>query len=180
MRGASWAYVLILILVLERGVELLLSRRNESWIRMRGGREYGSGSTRVLFLFHGLWFAAFALEVRLRGAEPVVGPLWIALFVVALQAGRYWCISSLGRFWNTKVLVLPGAEMVRRGPYRWLRHPNYAVVAMEIALYPALFGCWLTSAFFGVANLFILRMRISREEAALADAVQPVPSHGMR
>lgn len=89
------------------------------------------------------------------------------IFAIA-QVLRIWALSSLGRFWNTKILILPGAEKVKKGPYRWLPHPNYIVVALEIAALPLVFGAWRTALFFSIANaLLLLLVRIPAEEKAL-------------
>jgi len=155
------------LLCAERLVELAIARRNEGWIRGAGGVEHGARLTRWIVAFHAAWFAAFILEAGLRGAAPVLGVVPPLVCFGLLQALRYWCIASLGPFWNTKVLVLPGAPPVRRGPYRWLRHPNYLVVLVEIALYPALFGCWVTALVFGLVNAVLLQRRVAQEDAAL-------------
>ncbi len=168
MNAQAWLFSFLLFLGIERCVELVISRRNEAWIRARGGMEYGQAHTRALFTFHFLWFVSFVLEASFNKASLLIPPGVFILAVLLLQSGRYWCIKSLGRFWNTKILVLPGASAVHTGPYRLIRHPNYLVVLIEIVLYPALFGFWLTALFFGLANLWFLRVRIGQEERALA------------
>jgi methyltransferase len=172
MTATAWAYGLIAFLIVERLLEVRIARRNRAWILARGGAEHRRDFTRLLFLFHGLWFSAFSTETLLGGAELLLPPAIIAGLVILLQGLRYYCIFSLGRFWNTRILVLPGARPVRRGPYRWLRHPNYLVVLIEIPLYPALFGCFYTALLFGAANLLILKTRIKQEEQAMV-AVNP-------
>jgi methyltransferase len=96
---------------------------------------------------------------------------WLVVLVAAL-ALRWWTLISLGERWTTRVMVLPGAPLVTRGPYRWLRHPNYLVVVLELAAIAMLHGAWLTALLFGTANLALLARRIGAEEAALADAVE--------
>jgi methyltransferase len=168
MRGI-WAYILLMLLAGERGFEILTARRNEAWIRLQGGREYAASFSKLIFAFHAAWFVSFAIEAYWRGALPLVSPPSLIAALLLLQCLRYWCIVSLGRFWNTKVLVLPGASIVRRGPYRLLRHPNYLVVLIEIPLYPALLGCWFTALLFGIVNTWVLRARIRQEEGALRE-----------
>ncbi|RJQ84518.1 MAG: hypothetical protein C4519_04915 [Desulfobacteraceae bacterium] len=167
MPPQAWVYLFVGGLAIERGIELLIARRNERWMRSHGAREYGRRFSRMLFLFHGLWFLAFLLEASIRGGRPLVDPRWIILVFLLLQLLRYWCIAALGYCWNTKIIVLPGTDLVRRGPYRWLKHPNYLIVRVEIAFYPAIFGCFLTALLFGIANLLILKERISQEKQAL-------------
>jgi methyltransferase len=161
------AYIFLGLLGLERMAEVLIARRNESWIVRLGGKEHAAGFSRIIFCVHGLWLMSFALEAWLRGALPLMDLRGLAAVVIALQALRYWCITALGRFWNTKILVLPGAPIVQRGPYRLMKHPNYLVVLIEIPLYPSLFGCWFTAALFGLLNIWMLKTRIGQEDQAL-------------
>ena len=163
----SSAHVFLIILAAERGVEQVISRRNEIRIKKLGGEEYGAAFTRVLFGFHVCWFFSFGLEAAARDAKLLVSPASAVLVFLFFQAWRYWCIISLGRFWNTKIIAVPGAELVRAGPYLFFKHPNYAVVSLEIFIYPAIFGCWITALVFGLSNIFVLKKRIRQEEAAL-------------
>jgi methyltransferase len=113
------------------------------------------------------WFFSFGLEAAARGANLLCSPTSLILVFLLFQVWRYWCILSLGRFWNTRIIILPGAGLVRAGPYRLLKHPNYVVVLLEIFVYPALFGCWITALIFGLSNILVLTKRIRQEETAL-------------
>jgi methyltransferase len=157
----------LVVLAAERGIELVVSRLNEIRIKRLGGQEYGAGFTRLLTGFHACWFFSFGIEAAATGAKLLASPALLITAFLACQAWRYWCVISLGRYWNIKIITLHGAEPVRAGPYRLFRHPNYAVVLLEIFLYPALFGCWVTALVFGLSNIFILKERIRQEEAAL-------------
>jgi methyltransferase len=154
-------------LVAERVAELAWARRNERWLRSRGATEHGAGHYPLIVLLHGGFLASLALEASLRG--PGLHARWpaVAAGLLAATAVRYWCLASLGRRWSTRILVMPGAALVRTGPYRWLKHPNYAVVVLELLLYPLLFHAWWTMAWASVANAFALRTRIAVEERAL-------------
>ena len=157
---------------LERLLELKISRRNAAWARSQGGVESGSGHFPFMALLHaGLLFGAVA-EVWFfaRPFLPVLG--WSMLTLVgACQALRYWCIISLGRRWNTRVIVVPGLPRVTEvGPYRWLRHPNYVAVVIEGVALPMVHTAWLTAAVFTVLNAALLRVRLCVEEAALGAA----------
>lgn len=122
---------------------------------------------------HALWLLSTLVEGLLRGPElPSYWPVALALFLL-VQPLRYWAILSLGTAWNTRVLVVPGSEPVARGPYRYLRHPNYVVVAAELLLFPLIFGAWVTALVFTAANLVLLGVRIRAEEAALDDLSAP-------
>jgi methyltransferase len=128
--------------------------------------EHGAGHYPVMVALHAGWLLALATLVP--AGAPVVWPL-LALYL-ALQTLRVWTVASLGGFWTTRVIVVPGTPRVRRGPYRWLRHPNYLVVALEIPLLPLAVGAWQIALTFGTANLAVLAWRIRVEERALRAA----------
>lgn len=166
----AWAYIFLILLGIDRMAALLIARSNEQWIRRRGGQEHSGSFSRIIFFVHGLWFVSFALEAWLRGAVPLIDLRGVATVLITLQALRYWCIASLGRLWNTKILVLPGEPLIQGGPYRWIKHPNYLIVLIEIPLFPSLFGCWFTTAVFGLLNIWMLKTRIGQENRALRSA----------
>jgi methyltransferase len=157
--------LVVVLVALQRLLELLYSRRNERRLLAAGGREVGARHYPLFILLHGGWLAALFLLTPQDA--PVIWPL-LALFV-GLQIGRVWVIVSLGRYWTTRIITLPGAPLVQRGPYRWLRHPNYWIVALEITVLPLAFGQWLIALVFTILNLALLRHRVRIEEAALAD-----------
>lgn len=161
---------LILATGAERVVELVISARNARNALARGGREFGHRHFPWMVALHtGLLGASF-LEAWLldRPFLPWLG--WPMLVLVILsQALRYWCIVTLGSQWNTRVIVVPGAGMVTRGPYRWLRHPNYLAVVIEGFALPLVHTSWLTALVFTVLNaVLLLGFRIPVEERALA------------
>lgn len=164
------AYIALLVLVgCERLFELVLSRRHARAALARGGLEYGAKHFRVMSLMHGAFLVCCGLEVVTleRPFTPHVG--WTALAVVVLaQALRYWAITSLGDRWNVRVIVVPGETAVRRGPYRFLRHPNYVAVVLELAALPLVHGAYLTAIAFSIANAAMLFVRIRCEEQALS------------
>lgn len=160
--------VLIIIVIVQRLLEVLYARVNEKWMKREGAIEAGADHYKWIVLLHVLFFISLLLEVLWLGPERL--PVWqffLFLFIIA-QVLRVWALASLGRFWNTKILVLPGADRVKRGPYRWLPHPNYIVVALEIFSLPLIFGAWRTALVFTIANaLLLLLVRIPAEEKAL-------------
>lgn len=150
-------------------MEFLLARRNERRARARGAVEKGKGHYPFIVGLHSLWLVSTLAEGLLRGPEiPAYWPLPLALFLV-VQPLRYWAIFSLGESWNTKILVVPGARAVSRGPYRYLSHPNYVVVVVEILAFPLVFGAWITALVFTVLNAAVLRVRIGEENRALEE-----------
>jgi methyltransferase len=154
----------------ERGLELVISARNARRLLARGAREYGREHFPALVVMHALFPVALAAEVLALGARPGwLAWVWVALFVTA-QLLRMASMRALGEHWTTRVIVLEGAPLVRHGPYRWLRHPNYLAVAIELLSAPLMFGAWRTAVVFTIANAFALRVRIRCEERALAEA----------
>lgn len=160
----SLPQALVMLVLAQRLAEVLWARRNERRLLAQGAIEIGARHYPLFFLLHGAWLASLALLVPANA--PLFWPLLLAF--VLLQAARLWVIASLGRYWTTRIITLPGAPIVRRGPYRWLRHPNYAIVAAEIAVLPLVFGAWPIALVFSVLNTLLLRHRIRLEEQALA------------
>ncbi len=155
----------------QRLLELVLARRNERRARARGAVERGRGHYPFIVALHTLWLVCTLTEGLLRGPEvPVFWPVPLALFLL-VQPLRYWALFSLGESWNTKILVVPGSNPVRRGPYRYLNHPNYVVVVVEILAFPLIFGAWVTALVFTVLNAAVLYVRIREENRALAEVV---------
>ena len=161
--------VLLLVFVTgQRMAELVWNRGNERALRARGAVEAGAGHYPVMVALHGLWLVALWLWGWDRS---LIWP-WVGLYVV-LQFARLWVLLTLGRRWTTRVFVVPGETLVRRGPYRFVSHPNYAVVASEIFVLPLAFGLWPVALAFGVANLLLLAWRIHVENRALQAAHRP-------
>ncbi|QEO09078.1 isoprenylcysteine carboxyl methyltransferase family protein [Protaetiibacter larvae] len=171
--------VLVLATGLERLAELVISRRNAAWAFARGGVESGRRHFPWMVLLHLGLLAGCLAEVWLLGRPFLPWLGWPALAVALLcQAGRYWVISSLGRQWNTRVIVVPGMPLSRRGPYRWnrLRHPNYLIVAIEGVALPLVHTAWITALAFTVLNaVLLLGFRIPVEDRALAAAEERAP-----
>jgi methyltransferase len=163
---------LILLTGAERIVELVVSTRNAKRAFADGGIEFGHRHFPFMIALHtSLLLGAFAEVVFLH--RPFIPALGVTMLVIALlcQAGRYWCIWALGRQWNTRVIVVPGLTAVRaRGPYRWrwLRHPNYVIVAIEGIALPLVYTAWITALAFTILNaILLLRFRIPIENGAL-------------
>ena len=165
-----WFAGFVAALGMQRLFELRLSQRNERQMRQRGGREHAPETYRWIVALHAAWFAAMLLEVFAgrRRFHPRLAALALSLLAVG-QALRLTAIRTLGWRWSTRVMTVPGAEgaPVRRGIYRYIRHPNYLGVELEILAVPLVHSAFLTSAVFGVANALLLRDRIRIEEQAL-------------
>ncbi|MFG1963298.1 isoprenylcysteine carboxyl methyltransferase family protein [Nonomuraea sp. NPDC049028] len=160
--------LLIGLVVAERLAELAVARRNLAWARSKGGIEYGRRHYPWIVLAHTGLLLACPAEVWLldRPFIPALG--WPMLAIVLLAQGLRWsCIATLGRQWNTRVVVVPGMPLVGAGPYRWLRHPNYVAVVAEGVALPLVHTAWLTALAFTLVNGVLLTIRIRVEEAAL-------------
>jgi methyltransferase len=159
------------LLCLERAGELAIARRNARAAFAAGGVESGRAHFPAMVAFHALFPLACAAEVLLL-RRPFPGALgWSALAcALAAQALRWWCIASLGRAWNVRVIVVPGSTPIRRGPYRALRHPNYLAVVIEMAAVPLIHGAWLTAIVASLGNAALLAVRIPCEMRALRAA----------
>ncbi|MBX6321742.1 MAG: hypothetical protein IRY94_07945 [Rhodospirillaceae bacterium] len=157
---------IVLAILVQRLAELAYARANTRRLVAAGAVESGAGHLPLIVAVHAGWLAALFFGVA--PDAPVSAPL-LGLYAL-LQAGRLWVMASLGRRWTVRVLVLPGAPLVRRGPYRLWRHPNYAIVAAEIAVLPLAFGAWAIAAVASALNALVLGHRIRVEDAAMTAA----------
>ena len=156
--------LLVIFIAVQRLAELILARHNAQRLLAAGGIEHGRAHYPVMVALHAAWL----LGLWWLGRDKAVDPILLGVFVL-LQAGRIWVIASLGRRWTTRVIVLPGAPLVATGPYRWIKHPNYLIVALEIAVVPLALGLPLFAAVFSVLNALVLYQRIRVENAGLAE-----------
>jgi methyltransferase len=160
--------ILLAALVVERAFELTLARRNAKRALANGAIEVGQTHYRVMVAFHALFIASCALEGFFFPYRFPPAVAWIALFAEAVaQALRYWAVSTLGERWNTRIIVTPEKAPVTSGPYRFMRHPNYLAVAIEIAAVPMIGGAIFTAIVFLIGNALILAVRIPAEERAM-------------
>jgi methyltransferase len=159
----GWGAVLLAYVTAQRLAELWWAKQNEERLLAAGGVEYGHSHLRLMKLLHagwltGLWLLAYGHSVHLA---------YFALFVL-VQIGRFWVLFTLGRRWTIRVIVVTGEKLVANGPYRWLRHPNYAIVIGEIAVVPLALGMPYYALVFSLLNAILLSIRIPQENAALA------------
>jgi methyltransferase len=170
------AYVaLVAAVAAERIAELVVSKRHADWAFARGGVEYGRSHYPVMAVVHAALLVSCVVEVAVadRPFVPWLGWPMVAL-VLATQALRWWCVATLGLQWNTRVIVVPNLPLVTDGPYRWLRHPNYLAVTVEVAALPLVHTAWVTAVVFSIANaILLLGWRMPVEERALATVGSP-------
>ena len=171
-RGSTlWALgILIVLLAAGRLLELWISARHTRALKPLGAVEHGRSHFPIFVALHVAFPLALSAEVVYGGARPgVLAPVWFGLFVAA-QLLRYSAIRALGEYWNVRVWVVPGMHPVRSGPYRFLRHPNYVAVAIELLAAALFFGAWWSAVVFSALNLAALAVRIPVEERALTEA----------
>lgn len=158
-------WTLLLAVVLSRLAELIYARRNTQRLLAQGAEEFGAGHYPLIVMLHMAWFVSLAVFVPKDAAVNL--PLLVLFGLVQLL--RIWVLVSLGRYWTTRIISLPGAPLVRKGPYRFLRHPNYLVVVLEILILPLCFGAWQIAAAFTLLNGGMLFWRIRAENAVLKE-----------
>jgi methyltransferase len=147
---------------------LAVARRIAAWSMAHGGREFGRDHYRAIVVMHTLLLVACVVEVWALHRPFISWLGWPMMAVVLLSTiVRWWSIAALGKYWNTRIIVIPGAPLVRRGPYRWMNHPNYAAVSAEVTALPLVHTAWLTPIVFTIANALVLNVRIRDENAAL-------------
>lgn len=155
--------VILALVSLQRLGELWLSRRNTARLLARGAHEVGASHYPLIVAVHVLWLATLWW---LAPARPI-DRFWLAMFAL-IELARIWVLASLGPRWTTRIIVLPQAPLVRRGPYRFVNHPNYVVVTAEIAVLPLVFGLWQVALVFSLLNAAALTVRIRAENRALS------------
>jgi methyltransferase len=162
--------ILLVYLTVQRLIELWWAKENAARLMAAGGIEHGRSHLPLMILFHAAWLAGLWLLAYDRPVQP----FFLALFVV-LQIARFWVLATLGRRWTIRIIVVPGERLVAQGPYRFLRHPNYAVVIGEIAVVPLALGLPAYALVFSVLNAGMLAIRITAENAALSRTSQITP-----
>ncbi|WP_442594405.1 isoprenylcysteine carboxyl methyltransferase family protein [Neobacillus sp. D3-1R] len=162
-------FLFLVIIILQRLLELIVAKGNEKWMKKQGGIEYGRNHYRFIVGIHSFFFLFFIWEVIYF--QKNISAIWpiLLLFFVLTQVGRVWALSSLGRYWNTKIIVVPDAEVVVKGPYKYVKHPNYVIVTLEFLIIPLFYQAYLTMFVFSLLNVWILSIRIPEEEKALKE-----------
>jgi len=159
--------IFITFLIFQRFTELYISKRNEKWLLSQGAIEYGRKHYPYIVALHTLFIISLIAEYYLTGGQSI-SYIALSLFILLL-AFKYWVLSSLGTYWNTRIYRVPGAVAVRKGPYKLLKHPNYVDVVLEIAIIPLVFHLYYTALIFSVLNAIMLSVRIRVENKVWAD-----------
>jgi methyltransferase len=159
--------VFILFFILQRLSELFIAKRNEQWLLQQGAVEYGQAHYPFMIAMHTLFVISIIIEYFLRSYTPISW-LFLTLFLLVLSF-KFWALSSLGKYWNTKIYRIPNVYPVKKGPYRFLKHPNYLEVVLEIAIIPLIFHLYYTAVIFTVLNAVMLTVRIKEENRVWAN-----------
>lgn len=172
MKEGMWVVIAVLfVLGIQRLFELRHAESNRAFALHHGGVEHGADHYWMFVALHSLWFVGILLEYAVGWATLPSWWMWGIGVACMLQVGRYWVIGTLGKAWNTRVITWPGMPIASSGPFKWLRHPNYVIVVLELAMVPLTLGCWLTAVVVGVLNLvLLLRVRLPVEAQAIAQA----------
>jgi methyltransferase len=157
--------IFISAFIAQRISELIIARRNEKWLRAKGAVEYGKNHYPYIVLLHFFFILSLIFEYAER--KPESNFLFLLLLIILLSA-KIWTIASLGKYWNTKILRIPGMNPIQKGPYKIFKHPNYIIVICEFIVVPMVFHLYLTAILFSVLNALILRVRIRKENAIWA------------
>lgn len=180
MSSSGWFTLLVLVIAIERVVELVVSKRHIAWAKGRGGVEVGFAHYPAMVALHVGLLVGCVWEVWAADPPFLAWLGWPMLaLVVAAQGLRWWCIGTLGKQWSTRIVVVPGLALKTGGPYRYFKHPNYVAVAVEGLALPLVHTAWVTAVLFTVANGFLMRIRIAAENHALDEVrVQEVDGAG--
>lgn len=165
-------YFLIGFVIVQRVIELGIAKRNEKVSFSKGGKEYDKKGYIVIVIMHILFFISLFTEKFYFARS--LNKYWVIFLIlfIAAQFLRYWAIVSLGNLWNTRIIIVPGSKLVKYGPYKYFKHPNYMAVITELAVIPFMFSCFYTAVLFSSINLILLKRRIEIEENALEELNQ--------
>lgn len=171
-----WLVLMAVVIIIQRISELYIAKRNHLWAIAAGAQEFGARHYPLFFILHVGWLIGWIWESTASGSTvSEFWYLWFSLFLIT-QGLRYWCMVSLGRLWNTRILAISGSQAVCKGPYRFVAHPNYIAVAIELASVPLIFGATITAILATLLNAaLILGIRIPEEKHALK-LLKQVPS----
>lgn len=158
---STGAGLFILFLIIQRLAELVIARRNTARLMANGAQEFGAGHYPLIVALHSAWIVAIVVF----GYAQSIQPVWLVLFAL-LQLGRLWVLTTLGPRWTTRIIIVD-EPLVANGPFRFVRHPNYLVVVLEIFVAPMVLGLWQVALVFSMLNAAMLWLRISVENKAL-------------
>jgi len=157
--------IIISVVIIQRLIELFISRKNEIWLLNNGAVEFGHSHYKTILMLHILFFVSMSIEFFVSPQKNIF--LIPLILILLLQIFRIRIILSLGKFWNTKIYRIPGSQLINTGLYKYIKHPNYIIVFLEILILPLIFGLYVTSILFTILNIIVLSNRIKIENIAL-------------
>ncbi|MFD1849493.1 isoprenylcysteine carboxyl methyltransferase family protein [Oceanobacillus bengalensis] len=167
MQPIMW--ILFIFIICQRVIELKIAKRNEQWMKEKGGIEKGQTHYKWFIVLHTAFFLSILFEVIVRDQVNIEFNSYLFALFILTQLARVWCIQTLGKFWNTKIIILPNSPLVRKGPYKFVKHPNYIIVGLELFIIPWLFGAYYTAIIFPFLHVTLMAIRIPMENKALAE-----------
>ncbi|WP_235832744.1 isoprenylcysteine carboxyl methyltransferase family protein [Gottfriedia acidiceleris] len=164
--------IIFLFIIIQRVIELGIAKNNEKKLKMRGALEFGQEHYKFFIILHSMFFISILIEnYFIQYIENGFFTFLLIVFII-LQLARVWVISTLGERWNTKIIILPNERLVKRGFYKYIKHPNYIIVTIELLVIPIMFHAYITTVIFSVCNLILLKVRIREENKALLQSIE--------
>ncbi|PGL71906.1 isoprenylcysteine carboxylmethyltransferase family protein [Bacillus sp. AFS055030] len=164
--------IIFLFIIIQRVIELCIAKNNEKKLKMRGALEFGQEHYKFFIILHSLFFISILIENYFIQYIEVGFLHFLLIVLIILQLARVWVISTLGERWNTKIIILPNEKLVKRGLYKYVKHPNYIIVTIELLVIPIMFHAYITAVIFSICNLFLLKVRIREENKALLHSIE--------
>src|SRR5699024_9957945 len=163
----TWIIIILAILIIQRLAELLIAKRNEQRLKAHGAIEVGEQHYKWFIIVHIAFFIGIILEMTLVGHIATEINADLLTISLATQLMRVWCITSLGTYWNTRIIILPNSTLIKKRPYKYVSHPNYIIVGFELCIIPLLFGAYVTALVFPLIHILLSTVRIPLENEAL-------------
>ncbi|KQL42389.1 hypothetical protein AN960_02900 [Bacillus sp. FJAT-25509] len=164
--------IIFLFIIIQRVIELGIAKKNEKKLKMRGALEFGQEHYKFFIILHSMFFISILIENYFIQYIEIGFLTFLLIVFVILQLARVWVISTLGERWNTKIIILPNEKLVKRGLYKYIKHPNYIIVTIELLVIPIMFHAYITTVIFSVCNLILLKVRIREENKALLQSIE--------
>lgn len=172
MKDLQLFLIFFSFILIQRFCELIIAKKNEKWMKDQGAMEFGQKRYKLIVAMHILFLMSFLGEKLVGDRGLSINWPWLGTIFLLAQVIRFWAIFTLGKHWNTKIIVLPKACVVSKGPYRFIRHPNYLVVFLELLTIPLMFNAFITASIFTILNIIFLAIRILEEEQALKNLTE--------
>ncbi|QKE71920.1 hypothetical protein HPK19_03475 [Arthrobacter citreus] len=164
--------IIFLFIIIQRVVELGIAKNNEKKLKQRGAIEFGQAHYKYFIILHSMFFLSIFIENYFIPYVEMEFFTFLLILFIILQLARVWVISTLGERWNTKIIILPNEKLVKDGLYKYIKHPNYIIVTIELLVIPIMFHAYITTVVFSISNLMLLKVRIREENKALLQSIE--------